>query len=133
MLIDSRRIRSARRSCEDGQMSTTTTIPGELFLLLTNDAGRQDSTQFRKQALAAAAIAELLLRERVALSERRNPDVEIVDPSPTGEPALDQALTALAEGRRPRLQSVISPRRMDLTEAPGAALAPDGAVARSQG
>lgn len=32
---------------------TTHTIPGELFLLLTNDAGRQDSTQHRSQALAA--------------------------------------------------------------------------------
>src|SRR5699024_6792692 len=115
MLIDHRRIRSARRSCEDGQMSTTTTIPGELFLLLTNDAGRQDSTQFRKQALAAAAIAELLLRERVALSERRNPDVEIVDPRPTGEPALDRSLAALADERRPRLQVVVFHRRQDMT------------------
>ena len=41
---------------------TTHTIPGELFLLLTNDAGRQDSTQYRRQALAAAAVAELALR-----------------------------------------------------------------------
>ena len=114
-------------------MSTTTTIPGELFLLLTNDAGRQDSTQFRKQALAAAAIAELLLRERVALSHRRNPEVEIVDPSPTGEPALDRSLAALAEVRRPRLQSVISHRRMDLTEVLGEELATAGAVSRTQG
>src|SRR5690625_6259196 len=114
-------------------MSTTTTIPGELFLLLTNDAGRQESTQFRRQALAAAAIAELLLRERIALSERRDPDVEIVDPSPTGEPALGRSLAALAEVRRPRLQSVISHRRMDLTEVLGEELATAGAVSRTQG
>ena len=114
-------------------MSATTTIPAELFLLLTNDAGRQDSTQFRKQALAAAAIAELLLRERVALSERRNPDVEIVDHSPTGEPALDQALAALAEVRRPRLQSVLSHRRMDLTEVIGEEFVTAGAVSRKDG
>lgn len=114
-------------------MSTTTTIPGELFLLLTSDAGRQDSTHFRKQALAAAAIAELLLREKVALSERRNPDVEILDPTPTGEPALDQALTALAEVRRPRIQSVISHRRMDLTEVIGEEFVAAGAVSRKDG
>src|SRR5699024_3869966 len=60
---------ASRRRCEDGAMSTTTTIPGELFLLLTDEAGRQ-ATSFRRQALAAAAIAELLLRERIALSER---------------------------------------------------------------
>ena len=113
-------------------MSTTTTIPGELFLLLTDEAGRQ-ATSFRRQALAAAAIAELLLRERIALSERRNPDVEIVDPSPTGEPALDRSLAALAEVRRPRLQSVISHRRMDLTEVLGEELATAGAVSRTQG
>ena len=38
---------------------TTHTIPGELFLLLTNDAGRQDSTSYRTQALAAAAVGVL--------------------------------------------------------------------------
>src|SRR5690625_4111381 len=116
---------ASRRRCEDGAMSTTTTIPGELFLLLTDEAGRQ-ATSFRRQALAAAAIAELLLRERIALSERRNPDVEIVDPSPTGEPALDRSLAALAEVRRPRLQSVISHRRMDLTEVLGRSSPPPG-------
>ena len=35
---------------------TTRTIPGQLFLLLTNDAGRQDSISYRQQALAAAAV-----------------------------------------------------------------------------
>lgn len=114
-------------------MSTTTTLPGELFLLLTNDAGRQDSTQFRKQALAAATIAELLLREKVALSERRNPDVEILDSTPTGEPVLDQALTALTEVRRPRIRSVISHRRMDLTEVIGEEFVTVGAVSRKDG
>src|SRR5690625_4158860 len=89
---------ASRRRCEDGAMSTTTTIPGELFLLLTDEAGRQ-ATSFRRQALAAAAIAELLLRERIALSERRNPDVEIVDPSPTGEPARSEEHTSELQSR----------------------------------
>lgn len=114
-------------------MSTTTTIPGEIFLLLTNDAGRQDSTQLRRQSLVAAAITELLLREKVSLSERRNPDVEIIDPTPTGEPALDQALTALGELRRPRLQSVIAHRKMDLTEVIGEEFVAAGAVTRKDG
>lgn len=114
-------------------MSTTTTIPGEIFLLLTNDAGRQDSTQLRRQSLVAAAITELLLREKISLSERRNPDVEIIDPTPTGEPALDQALTALGELRRPRLQSVIAHRKMDLTEVIGEEFVAAGAVTRKDG
>src|SRR5690625_5640432 len=102
-------------------MGTTTTIPGELFLLLTDEAGRQ-ATSFRRQALAAAAIAELLLRERIALSERRNPDVEIVDPSPTVEAALDRSLAALEVVSCTRLPSVIYLRRMDLAEVRGEAL-----------
>lgn len=114
-------------------MTTTTTIPGELFLLLTNDAGRQDSTQYRKQALAAAAVAELALREKVALADERNPHVEVLDPASTGIPVLDQALGALTELSRTRIKSVISHRWMDLTEVIGEGFAAAGAVVRKDG
>lgn len=114
-------------------MTTTTTIPGELFLLLTNDAGRQDSTQYRKQALAAAAVAELALREKVALDDERNPHVEVLDPASTGIPVLDQSLGALTELSRTRIKSVISHRSMDLTEVIGEGFAAAGAVVRKDG
>ena len=112
---------------------TTHTIPGELFLLLTNDAGRQDSTQYRRQALAAAAVAELALRERIALSEDRAPRVTVLDTEPTDLPVLDQALGALAELDGKALKSVIGHRTMDLTEVIGEGFAAEGAVTRKDG
>lgn len=111
----------------------THTIPGELFLLLTNDAGRQDSTSYRKQALAAAAVAELALREKLALSEERAPKVQVRDTAPTGLPVLDQALGALAELDGKKVTHVISHRTMDLTEVIGEGFAAVGAVQRKDG
>lgn len=112
---------------------TTTTIPAELFLLLTNDAGRQDSTQYRRQALAGAAIAELVLHEKVELSEERSPRVHVTDPSSLGIPVLDQALGALTERDGHRLRSVIAHRSMDLTEVIGESMMAVGAVTRKDG
>src|SRR5690606_7129685 len=112
---------------------TTHTIPAELFLLLTNDAGRQDSTSYRRQALAAAAVAELALREKIALNEDRSPKVTVLDTEPTGEPALDQALAALAELYGKALKSVIGRRSMDLTEVIGEVFTAEGAVTRKDG
>ncbi|WP_114853367.1 GPP34 family phosphoprotein [Brachybacterium sp. YJGR34] len=111
----------------------TTTIPGELFLLLTNDAGRQDSTQFRRQALAAAAVTELTLREKVELSTDRRPRVQVQDTASLGIPVLDQALGALTELDGKPLTSVISHRSMDLTEVIGESLVAAGAVQRRDG
>ncbi|MBP2381176.1 GOLPH3/VPS74 family protein [Brachybacterium sacelli] len=113
--------------------TTTTTIPAELFLLLTNDAGRQDATQYRRQALAGAAVAELVLREKVELSEERNPRVHVSDPSSLGIPVLDQALGALTELEGRRLRSVIAHRSMDLTEVIGECMVAAGAVTRKDG
>lgn len=112
---------------------TTHTIPGELFLLLTNDAGRQDSTAYRRQALAAAAVAELALRERLALSEERAPKIQVRDTEPTGLPVLDQALGALAELDGKKVTAVIAHRSMDLTEVTGEGFAAVGAVQRKDG
>ena len=112
---------------------TTHTIPGELFLLLTDDAGRQDSTSYRTQALAAAAIAELALRERIALTEERSPKVQVLSTEPTDLPVLDQALGALAELEGKSLKSAIGHRTMNLTEVIGEGYAAVGAVQRKDG
>lgn len=112
---------------------TTHTIPGELFLLLTNDAGRQDSTSYRTQALAAAAIAELTLRERIALSEERTPKVQVIDTEPTDLPVLDQALGALVDLQGKSLKAAVGHRTMDLTEVIGEGFAAVGAVQRKDG
>ncbi|ASK66071.1 GPP34 family phosphoprotein [Brachybacterium avium] len=111
----------------------TDTIPAELFLLLTDDAGRQDSTSSRKQALAAAALAELALRERIAIGEERTPRVTVLDPGPLDLPVLDRALAALAKLDGKPIGSVIEHRSMDLTEAIGEGFAAAGAVQRKDG
>ena len=112
---------------------TTHTIPGELFLLLTNDAGRQDSTAYRKQALAAAAVAELALREKIAFSQERTPKIQVRDVQPTGLPVLDQALGALTDLDGKAIKSVVAHRWMDLTEVIGEGFAAVGAVQRKDG
>ncbi|MGO1284948.1 MAG: GOLPH3/VPS74 family protein [Brachybacterium sp.] len=112
---------------------TTHTIPGQLFLLLTNDAGRQDSTYYRQQALAAAAITELTLYQRVALTEERTPKVTVLDHTPLGLPVLDQALGALAGLDGKPIGSVIGHRSMDLTEVIGEGFAAVGVVQRKDG
>lgn len=112
---------------------TTHTIPGELFLLLTNDAGRQDSTYYRKQALAAAAVAELALLEKITLSEERTPKIQVRDTAPTDLPVLDQALGALATLDGKAITSVVAHRLMDLTEVIGEGFAAVGAVQRKDG
>lgn len=112
---------------------TTHTIPGQLFLLLTNDAGRQDSTSYRRQALAAAAITELMLYERLTLTEERSPKITVRDRTPLDLPVLDQALGALEELQGKALASVIGHRSMDLTEVIGEGFAAVGAVQRKDG
>lgn len=112
---------------------TTFTIPGELFLLLTNDAGRQDSTAYRRQGLAAAAVAELALREKVALGDERTPRVQVLNTEPTDLPVLDQALGALTELDGKPITSAIAHRSMDLTEVIGEGYAAAGAVTRKDG
>lgn len=63
-------------------MSTPLSIPAETFLLLTGDTGRQKHTQFRKYVIAGAALIELALRERITMSDEKNPRITLTDPTP---------------------------------------------------
>lgn len=75
----------------------TQDIAGELFLLLTTASGRQDSTQLRRHGLAAAALMELQLHERIDVEVGKNPRLRVLDPTPTGKGHLDQALRHLVQ------------------------------------
>ncbi|MCW1805511.1 GOLPH3/VPS74 family protein [Brachybacterium squillarum] len=110
-----------------------TSIPGEMFLLLTHESGRQEATQYRRQALVAAVLTELLLRERIALTEGRSPRVEVLDPAPTGVAELDQVLAHLTTLRSPRMGSLLGKRDCDVTETIGDAFAAAGEVRRKDG
>ena len=114
-------------------MSIPLSIPAETFLLLTGDTGRQKHTQFRKYVIAGAALIELALRERITMSEEKNPRITLTDPTPTGDPVLDQALTAVDERDGKKLGGTLSSRAMDLTEALGEQLAAAGVLERKKG
>lgn len=114
-------------------MSTPLSIPAETFLLLTGDTGRQQHTQFRKFVTAGAALIELALRERITMSDEKNPRITLTDPTPTGDPVLDQALTAVGARDGKRLGGTLSSRAMDLTEALGEQLAEAGVLERKKG
>jgi hypothetical protein len=51
--------------------------------------------------LAAACLVELVLRDRIVLEDGARTRILVSDPGPTGDPALDRALRALARRRRP--------------------------------
>lgn len=108
-------------------------IPAETFLLFTNDKGRQQSTQWRRYGVAAAAAIELVLRERISLDDGRDPKVTVRDASPVGDPALDVALRALADRDGKRLGGTIRHRSMDLTETVGDQLVALGALEKKSG
>lgn len=112
---------------------TYLSIPAESFLLLTADSGRQHHTQFRKYALIGAALIELALRERITLNDDKNPRVTVTDPTPTGDPVLDQALEALGRRDGKRLHGAFSARGMDLTEVTGQQLVQAGVLEQKKG
>lgn len=111
----------------------TSDIASELFLLLTADGGRQDATQYRRHALTAAAITELLLHQRISLDEGRNPRVQVLHPTPTGVAPLDLVLAHLARDPGQKLKGLLYTRRLDLTEMIGDAQVAAGTVTRKDG
>lgn len=114
-------------------MSTPLSIPAETFLLLTGGSGRQHRTQFRKYVVAGAALIELALRERITMSDDKDPRITVADPTPTGDRALDQALDAVGRRDGKRLGGTLSTKGMDLTEVIGEQLAETGVLEQKKG
>ncbi|MCL6424184.1 GPP34 family phosphoprotein [Brachybacterium sp. JHP9] len=114
-------------------MTNRAPLTAEIFLLLTDDRGKSAASDTRTHAIAAAAIADLALRGRIAFSEEKNPRIEILDSAPTGIPELDQALAALAEMPRKRIDAIVQNRRMNLVEATAGPLIDSGAIERKDG
>lgn len=74
----------------------------EEYLLVTRHDRGHDAVGHTDLAVAGALLCELALLERIALTDRRR--IEVVDPSPTGDALLDEALTRFAahEGKKPQ-------------------------------
>lgn len=86
----------------------------EIFLLLTNDEGGPASWGTQTGwALSAATIADLLIEERVALEEERDPRVRVIDATPTGRPILDKVLSRVVEKEGKKLSTLVQDRKLN--------------------
>lgn len=84
-------------------------ICDELFLLLMKDSGTPETWAGNDvYGLRAAVLADLAVLGRLSLEPTRNPRFRLVDVSPTGHPALDQALSVLPSRNGSRLRSLPS-------------------------
>lgn len=86
----------------------------ELFLLLTTDEGGPASWGTQTGwALSAATIADLLIEERVALDEQKDPRLHLVDATPTGRAVPDKVLARAAEKEGTKLSTLVQDGKMN--------------------
>ena len=80
-----------------------------MLLALRNDRGTVAGGTMYVQAVGGAILAELLLRGRITtVAERRSTYAVIADPTPTGNPELDECLAKMRTAKKRRkLQSWI--------------------------
>lgn len=105
-------------------------IVEELFLLLRRDDGRPEawSTQ-RGYGIAAAVITDLVLAERITLSEDdKDPRMSVLVPGPVGHPALDAAMARLEQRGGKKLSSLVTDGRLAVEAEVADALASAGIV-----
>lgn len=89
-------------------------IAEELFLLLRRDDGKPESGfAYNGYGLAGAVLTDLILAERVTLSEDKDPRVTVVDASATGHPVLDAALERVAQRDGKKLSSLVTDAKLN--------------------
>ncbi|GAA4190444.1 hypothetical protein GCM10022219_07820 [Microbacterium oryzae] len=105
-------------------------IVEELHLLLTTADGAQErSGSMRAYGEAAAIVTDLVLANRVTLSEEKRPRVQITSDAPIGHPVLDFALERLLAKDGARLDSVITWAKLDPEQPVVASLVDAGVLA----
>lgn len=104
-------------------------IVEELFLLLRRDDGKAESSMSQNgYGLAAAVVTDLVLAERVTLSDDKDPRMSVVSSAPTGHPALDAALARLVEKDGKRLSGLVTDRRLAVEDPVAQALSAAGVI-----
>ncbi|SEC90725.1 Golgi phosphoprotein 3 (GPP34) [Nocardioides exalbidus] len=104
-------------------------ISESLFLLLRRDDGKAESAfAASTYGLAAAAITDLVLVQRVTLSDDKDPRMTVLDTGPTGHPALDASLARLQEKDGKKLSSLVTDGKVAVEEHVAAALAGQGVI-----
>jgi hypothetical protein len=79
---------------------STLTLAEELLLLVYNDEGTAElSNPALSHGLGGSVLLDLTLAGRVDVADKK---VTVTDPTPTGEPLLDEALQRIGESKKPR-------------------------------
>ncbi len=72
-----------------------------MLLSLKDEKGTMTSSETLPYILGAAALAELLLEQRIGIGEpRKKKLVEVLSGKPTGDPILDESLQRIAKAKR---------------------------------
>ena len=104
-------------------------ISEELFLLLRRDDGHPESaTAQRDYGIAAAVITDLVLAERITLSDDKDPRLTVLQAGPVGHPALDAAMERLEQRDGKKLSSLVTDRRLAVEKDVAAALVSAGVI-----
>ena len=104
-------------------------IAEELFLLLRRDDGKPESASAQRDyGLAAAVITDLVLAERVTLSDDKDPRMTVLVPGPPGHPVLDAAMARLEQRDGKKLSSLVTDRKLALEHPVARALADAGVI-----
>jgi Golgi phosphoprotein 3 GPP34 len=104
-------------------------IAEELFLLLRRDDGKPESASAQRgYGLAAAVVTDLVLAERVTLSDDRDPRMTVLVPGPAGHPVLDAAMGRLEQRDGKKLSSLVTDRKLALERPVASALADAGVI-----
>lgn len=81
----------------------------EMFLLMTTDeGGKVDWGSYLGYALTASLVADLVVADRIALGEEKDPKVQVLSTEPLGIPILDTGLEKIAERDGKAVSSVIT-------------------------
>lgn len=84
-------------------------INESVFLLLTRDDGKAEKAFAQNgYALAAATLTDLLMAERIAVSDGKRPNVGVVSDQPTGYLSLDAALARVVQRNGKSLASLVT-------------------------
>jgi hypothetical protein len=98
-------------------------IAEELFLLLRRDDGKPESAMAQRgYGLAAAIITDLVVAERVTLSDDKDPRLTVLVPGPVGHPALDAAMARLEQRDGKKLSSLVTDGKVAVEREIAAAL-----------
>ncbi|GAB3019559.1 hypothetical protein GCM10011376_29150 [Nocardioides flavus (ex Wang et al. 2016)] len=104
-------------------------IAEELFLLLRRDDGKPENAMaYRGYGLAAALITDLVVAERIMLSDDRDPRLKVLLPGPVGHPALDAAMARLEQRDGKKLSSLVTDGKIAREKELAEALAADGVI-----